>query len=178
MEVDHFNPTLKHTARNAYSNLYPAIRHCNGKKHANWPDAAMKKAGIRFLNPCEEFDYGSKIFEHPITHRLVGTTPAARYHIRVLDLNAPFLTHARKKRADLIRLRDEGCWDYLAESFNSPDALEAAQNFMEYIEEEIPPIPPPPIMYLDRSEDWPIGFFEPESTSVPLQGTSSDIARE
>src|SRR5438552_130453 len=58
IEVDHFNPTLRGPARNEYSNLFPATRHCNGSKRDTWPDARFRKLGARFLNPTEEQDYG------------------------------------------------------------------------------------------------------------------------
>jgi hypothetical protein len=58
---------------------------------------------MRFLNCCDEVDYGHHIFEHPMTRRLVGVSPAGRYHIRMCDLNAPHLVTERKLRAELWR---------------------------------------------------------------------------
>jgi len=107
IEIDHHNPTLKGVSRNRYENLFPATRHCNGSKAYTWPSRAGRQQGIRFLNPCEEQDYGLYIFEDPNTHELVGTTPAAVYHIRVLGLNAPFLVNERRARAALWHLLDE-----------------------------------------------------------------------
>ncbi len=101
MEVDHFNPLLRGASRNKYSNLFPATRHCNGSKGQHWPSTKLRKTGIRFLNPCEEHDYGVHIFENPITHELLGVTPAGIYHIRYCDLNAPHLVLERKERAKL-----------------------------------------------------------------------------
>jgi len=64
------------------------VRHCNGKKSNTWPSKAELAAGCRFLNPCEEMDYGEQIFEDPLTNRLVGITPAAIWHIRICALNS------------------------------------------------------------------------------------------
>ena len=62
MDIDHFNPLLKQPARNQYSNLLLATRHCNGKKGKRWPTEEQQKLGLRFLNPCEEIDYGVHLF--------------------------------------------------------------------------------------------------------------------
>ncbi len=104
MEVDHFNPTLPSRLRNKYSNLFLSTRHCNLKKHAYWPTPADQKKGIRFLNCCEEMDYGVHIFENPETHELVGVTPAGRYHIIACDLNADHLVTERRERSLLRAL--------------------------------------------------------------------------
>jgi hypothetical protein len=90
--------------RNKYSNLFLSTRHCNLKKHAYWPTAADQKKGIRFLNCCEEMDYGVHIFENPETHELVGVTPAGRYHIIACDLNADHLVTERRERSLLRAL--------------------------------------------------------------------------
>src|SRR5947209_19033924 len=44
MEVDHFRPKGKH--RNAYTNLFPASRHCNGAKAQTWPTKSERRSGI------------------------------------------------------------------------------------------------------------------------------------
>ena len=77
LEVDHFDPRRKKDLIQSYANLFPASRHCNGKKSDTWPNKAERAAGCRFLNPCEEMDYDEQIFEDPTTHELVGVTPAA-----------------------------------------------------------------------------------------------------
>ncbi len=105
MEVDHFNPRLKKKLIQDYQNLFPASRHCNGKKGDTWPNKEELAAGCRFLNPCKEIDYGEQIFEDPKTHRLVGKTSAAVWHIRVCGLNANHLVHERMRRA--------GYWEQL-----------------------------------------------------------------
>ena len=99
MEVDHFNPTLPNRLRNRYSNLFLSTRHCNLKKRAYWPSPADQKRGIRFLNCCEELDYGVHIFENSETHELVGVTAAGRYHIIACDLNADHLVTERRERS-------------------------------------------------------------------------------
>lgn len=104
MEVDHFNPTLPFRTRNHYANLFLSTRHCNNAKRKYWPSASQIGRGIRFLNCCEEWDYGVHIFEHPTTHRLFGVTPAGRYHIRMCDLNAPHFVRERRDRATLNQL--------------------------------------------------------------------------
>jgi hypothetical protein len=104
MEVDHFNPTLPNRLRNKYSNLFLSTRHCNLKKRAYWPLAVDQKKGIRFLNCCEEMDYGVHIFENPETHELVGVTPAGRYHILACNLNADHLITERMERSLLLNL--------------------------------------------------------------------------
>lgn len=141
MEVDHFDPTLKGHQRNAYENLFPSTRHCNGSKSDIWPSREAREQGVRFLNPCEEEDYGSQIFEDSRTHLLVGTTPAASYHIRVLGLNAPFLVNERAERAALIQLLNET----IVTVSNSDQALRKVEEVREIVARMIPEIPPPPI---------------------------------
>jgi hypothetical protein len=98
MEIDHFNPTRRYDRVQSYHNLFLSTRHCNGAKRDRWPSAKMRKLGIRFLNCCQETDYGVHIFEDPDTHELVGVTPEGRYHIRNCDLNAPHLLEERTER--------------------------------------------------------------------------------
>lgn len=99
MEVDHFNPTLVGAARNRYPNLFLGTRHCNASKSNIWPTKKDRKLGIRLLNPCKEMDYGVHVFEHPITHRLIGVTPSGDFHITACDLNATHLVSERTQRA-------------------------------------------------------------------------------
>ena len=102
LEVDHFDPRKKKDLIQRYDNLFPASRHCNGKKSDQWPKKAEAAVGCRFLNPCEEMDYGEQIFEDTDSHRLVGTTPAAVWHIRICALNSDHLVNERAKRAKYI----------------------------------------------------------------------------
>jgi hypothetical protein len=99
MEVDHFDPTIPGRARHRYKNLFLSSRFCNGRKQGNWPELAQWAKEVRFLNCCEELDYGKHIFEDLKTHCVFGITPAGRYHIRILDLNAPHLVEERAERA-------------------------------------------------------------------------------
>jgi len=78
LEVDHFDPRRKNDLTQDYENLFPASRHCNGKKADTWPTRSELAVGCRFLNPCQEMDYGEQIFEAPESHELVGVTPAAK----------------------------------------------------------------------------------------------------
>jgi len=99
LEVDHFDPRKKKLVNQEYENLFPASRQCNGKKRDRWPTEEELRSGCRFLNPCEEMDYGEQIVEDARTHELIGLTIAARWHIRVCGLNAPLLVQERRKRA-------------------------------------------------------------------------------
>lgn len=101
LDVDHFDPRRKSDYLQRYSNLFPASRHCNGKKQNAWPNKEMQAAGIRFLDCTNEHDYDVQILEDPATHRVFGITPAGRYHVRVLDLNAEVFIKHRKMRTDL-----------------------------------------------------------------------------
>ncbi len=141
MEIDHHDPQLKGAERNNYDNLFPASRHCNGSKSDHWPTKAMKKAGVRFLNPCKESDYGEQIFEDPATHHLVGTTKAAIFHIRMLQLNAQHLVDERKDRALLEDVLDKTP----ALVKNKDLAIETVNALRESKDLMIPPIPAPPI---------------------------------
>jgi hypothetical protein len=126
LEVDHFNPNHKNDLIQNYDNLFPASRYCNGKKSDIWPSNAERKAGCRFLNPCEEVDYGEQVFEDPITHRLMGTTTAAKWHIRVCGLNADHLVYERARRSEcLVKIRQAsvhmktGTWKEVADLVES-----------------------------------------------------------
>lgn len=141
MEVDHFNPTLKASLRNSYTNLMLASRLCNNFKQHSWPGEALLKKGVRFINPTVEQDYGVQIFEHPKTHELMGTTPAARYHIDVLGLNDPSFVEERKDRSILAAQLD-GRKAHLTGKFE--DIELGLQRFRDILSKMIPPIPPPP----------------------------------
>lgn len=102
MQVDHFDPTQKSARLQVYSNLFLADAHCNGAKSDTWPTDEERRMGIRFLDCCNEQDYGASIFEDPKTHELIGTTPAAIYHIETIDLNDPGLIEERRVRYELF----------------------------------------------------------------------------
>lgn len=143
LEVDHFDPRRKKDKYQHYENLLPASRHCNSVKSDNWPSISETKRGIRFLNPCEEMDYGEQIFENPDTHELYGITPAARYHIIMCGLNAPFLVNEREQRCkyrrDLYELPVQVDPAHI-------DKLHAIlENYKEMVDKMIPPIPAGPL---------------------------------
>jgi hypothetical protein len=144
MEVDHFNPTLRGPARNDYSNLFLATRHCNGSKHDTWPDDHFRKLGARFLNPTKEQDYGFHIFEDPTTHYLIGTTPAGKYQIRCCDLNAPHLVLERAERAHLRRLLNDYPITSKIQIPTQGQLLDASSLLRVILSNMIPQIPPPP----------------------------------
>ena len=104
MHVDHFDPRPAVTRkRNAYRNLFPATGPCNNKKTDSWPSRAEQADGVRFIDPSNEHDYGSQIFEDPNTHLLIGTTPAAIFQIEMIGLNSRELVNKRRERSELIR---------------------------------------------------------------------------
>ena len=140
LEVDHFNPNLTPRWRNKYENLFPATRHSNGAKSNNWPTPGERRKGLRFLNCCEEQDYGKHIFEDPKTHQLIGVTPAGRYHIKMCDLNAPHYTRERADR-DALRKFIEG--SPIKIRGNLAEFSEAMQRVREHLDLLIPPIPAP-----------------------------------
>jgi hypothetical protein len=141
MEVDHFDPRRKKELIQDYSNLFLASRHCNNKKGEHWPTTAERAAGCRFLNPCEEVDYGEQIYEDPQTHRLIGVTPAARWHIRICGLNADHLVHERAKRAEYWHLlKNKG----VLVRGSLADVAELIHKFKTEVELMIPEIPPIP----------------------------------
>ena len=150
MEVDHFKPKGKN--RHRYSNFLPATRHCNGAKSQTWPTSAEQRAGLRFLDPAVEQDYGLHIFEDPRTHELVGATREGRFQIEMCDLNAPHLVRERKDRSDIMRVlentpvtvKSEGTPS--AKSFTSTlDAFSASFRALQReLALKIPSIPPPP----------------------------------
>lgn len=142
-EIDHFDPNKKKDRVQDYSNLFPASRHCNGKKGSTWPTAEMQSMGIRFLDCTKEHDYGECLFEDPETHELVGITPAAKWHILRLDLNAPFLVRKRRQRS---HLRDSlsRCPVKMRGQFKASAFLKQMKICHELLDEMIPEIPPPP----------------------------------
>ena len=101
MDIDHFDPRGKRKYLQPYENLFLACRHCNGKKSSQWPSPELKALGIRFLDCTVESDYGEHIFEDPDSHEVFGVTPAGKYHVRVLDLNADIFIKHRTLRAQL-----------------------------------------------------------------------------
>lgn len=99
MEVDHVNPATKQRSKVAYTDLVIAYRPCNNSKRAHWPTKAQQRDGVRYLLPRTDVDYGTHIFEDPVTHKVWGATPAGIWHIEKLNLNDEFLVKRRAKRA-------------------------------------------------------------------------------
>ncbi|HRT10330.1 MAG TPA: HNH endonuclease domain-containing protein [Candidatus Paceibacterota bacterium] len=140
MEIDHFDPRLKNKFIQSYHNLFLATRHCNGAKGDTWPTPAEQALGLRFLNPCAEQDYGEHIVEDEATHRLVGVTPAGRFHIRMLDLNAEHLVAERWERAQILELLTRAAFT-LKPSRSGADVVELAAALRREVEEMIPVLP-------------------------------------
>jgi hypothetical protein len=141
MDIDHFDPTLKGSKRNAYSNLMLATHHCNMMKADGWPNASQIAAGQRILNPTKETDYGECLFEDPETHEIIGTTPAGKYHIDVLDLNHETFVFERQKRAEYSSLVSRS-------PARVSGTFDAVYNLLGFVHKQfdlfIPAIPPPP----------------------------------
>ena len=147
MEIDHFDPRRKADPVQDYVNLYYSSGHCNRSKGPTWPSAAEERLGIRFLDCCREADYGGVLFEDPNTHEIVGTTPAAKFHVVVLDLNAPHLVQRRRERAEIHRRLEEPV--VLRSRYNMPERnqIQRLHDVLnEMLVHAIPPIPPPPIV--------------------------------
>ena len=143
IQVDHFDPTRKNDKYQQYSNLFPADARCNLSKGDQWPTKEERERGIRFLNCCEEIDYGECIFEEPETGMLVGTTVAARYHIEALQLNCPELCKFRRDRTRIVRAIEKA--DLAGVGAESdPHASAAVEELRKELAEKIPRIPPPP----------------------------------
>jgi hypothetical protein len=139
MDVDHFDFRCKKDVNQDYNNLFLATRHCNGAKWAR-PTAKERAAGLRFLNPCKEMDYGVHIFEDPVTHQLVGTTAVGKYHIRCCDLNAEHLVRERSDRAEIHALLETK-----RVTFQHPGSFDRASEeirlLMQQVEKMIPEFP-------------------------------------
>jgi hypothetical protein len=141
LEVDHFDPRQKNDLIQNYHNLFPASRHCNGKKSDTWPTRTELAIGCRFLNPCEEMDYGEQIFERPDTHELVGVTRAARWHIRMCGLNADHLILERRRRAKHWHtIKNVG----IKIKGDHVQAADMIKNYRDQVELMIPEIPSVP----------------------------------
>ena len=140
MEIDHFNPHLKGKLIQQYANLFLATRHCNAAKGDAWPTRAEQRLGLRFLNPCVELDYGEHIFEDPVTHLLVGVTPAGRFHIRMLDLNADHFVAERRERTEIRQLLANA--PFTLRTGRSPGSLaDMVSALRKQVQEMIPELP-------------------------------------
>ena len=142
LEVDHFDPHLKQALYQSFDNLLPASRHCNGIKSNHWPSREEQAAGCRFLHPGKEMDYGEHIFEDPATHRLVGVTPAGRWHISMCGLNAPQLIKERAKRTNYRKQLEQKPIQAKSKAEAEPEALvKVAESLRAEVNLMIPPIP-------------------------------------
>lgn len=140
MHIDHFDPREKSRYEQRYRNLKLATDGCNIAKGANWPNRAEQRTGARFIDPAKERDYGVHIFEDPVTHELIGVTPAGIYQILICNLNAPHLVIERRERTHLRKLlKGPG---RLRSDFDK--AKESIAALRRQCERMIPPIPPPP----------------------------------
>ena len=108
------------------------------------------RLGMRLLNPCKEMDYGAIIFEDPDTHELVGSTPIARYHIDILDLNNPSLVLARKERSELRALLDVPVLLKNETALTDPGLQTVMKALQQILGYKIPNIPAPPTARIDH----------------------------
>lgn len=117
----------------------PAWGPCNRSKGNKWPTVEEEALGFRFLNPTVERDYGIHLFEDPESHKIVGLTPAGRYHLRRLALNTEHLVLKRKNRSIAKGLRAQV---ELLQAF-SPYTAAQLDDFLGNAESAIPEIDPP-----------------------------------
>ncbi|MDH7502017.1 MAG: hypothetical protein QHJ82_04785 [Verrucomicrobiota bacterium] len=90
-----------------------------------------------------ELDYGEHIFEDSHTHWLVGVTPAGRFHIRMLDLNADHLVAERRERAEIRQLLANAPFT-LRPGRSSESLTDLLSVLRKQVEEMIPEFPPLP----------------------------------
>jgi hypothetical protein len=146
LHVEHFNPNLKSAEIQDYFNLFPVSHTCNTVKGKKWPTKEELADGLRFLNCCEEVDYGEQIFEDPISHELVGTTPAAKFHLRHCGLKGgrtgAYFRDQREKRSQLWKtLEGYGVTPTNVETIHVADP--AVQSLIALVKGMIPPIKAP-----------------------------------
>ena len=144
IHIDHHDPRQKKELFQDYDNLFLASAHCNMAKSDTWPTLEERQRGIRFLNCCKERDYGCVIFEDPETHQLVGSTPAARYHIAILDLNADHLVADRSDRSRFRNMLEKEPV-ILKTNCDNERLTQVVEGFRNCVKRLIPPIPPPPL---------------------------------
>ena len=136
-KIDHFFPTAKGGPWTAYTNLFLACDRCNQHKADNWPDVESRKSGVRYLNCCEEWDYGEHIFEREDGIVFSDTVPG-KYHIVMLKLNRPDLVRLRLSRTRVVQELEETvvCYGGTFEDFTAK-----TQILKQMLYELIPPIP-------------------------------------
>jgi hypothetical protein len=137
IEVDHFDPRKENRTKNHdYKNLLPAYGPCNRSKSNKWPSTEEEAAGLRFLNPTVEQDYGVHLFEDPRSHDIIGLTPAGTYHLRHLSLNSEYLV--------LKRVNRSSARDILSMLDLLPGLTREQREWIEDSASAIPDIDPPP----------------------------------
>jgi hypothetical protein len=140
MEVDHFDPRTRDKFRQNFQNLFLASRHCDGAKRDCWPTGKDQALGLRFLNPCQERDYGPHILEDPQPHLLIGTTPPGPCHIRMCDLNADHLIEERREWARIWALLRHSA--FVVRHGHAPEeATRLSPALRELAEKRIPEFP-------------------------------------
>ena len=142
IHVDHFNPKSRSNLHK-YSNLFLADSGCNMHKSDKWPTSSERKKQLRFLNCCKELDYDTQIFEDEHTHELIGITPAAKYHIIKIGLNASHLIRKRKKRAEIHKMFKDSAVE-IKHGVNLETMRLLIEKFRQVLDTCIPPINPPP----------------------------------
>jgi hypothetical protein len=107
-KIDHHFPTSKGGAWTVYDNLFLSCDRCNHHKHDWWPRPEEQKQGVRFLNCCQEIDYGALLFENERGEIVCKDNEAAAiYHRRILKLNRPELVRLRLKRRRILEKIEE-----------------------------------------------------------------------
>ena len=96
-EIDHFRPVSLFPELNCtYENLYWSCRTCNGRKgkSSHWPSDDEMLEGIGFVDLCSD-DWESQ-YKLLLDGSLIGLTKNAKYTIKTIRLNRPFLIRLRK----------------------------------------------------------------------------------
>ena len=89
MSIDHFRPkALFANLSTEYGNLYYCCGPCNDRKSDNWPDAAQRRRGMRFVDVCrDDWDNHLQIVKDAIAAK----TSAGRYTCEKLKFDRPGL---------------------------------------------------------------------------------------
>lgn len=142
LEVEHFDPRRKKDKVQKYVNLLLSSRHCNLKKSAKWPTKEQEAKGIHFIDPTVELDYGKHIYEDPDTHEVFGVTPAGRWQVLQMDLNAGFLIRKRKERAEWNKIRSgKAGVIFECKLGQENEARQSLSQYEEFRKNDIPKIP-------------------------------------
>lgn len=108
-EIDHHQPTSKGGSRTDYLNLYYSCRGCNkrGAKGDQWPSAALRGAGYRFIDSVAENPYVNHL-RVEMSGRVSPMTHVGEYSEKKLRLNRVFLIDLRQaRRRNKLRLNGE-----------------------------------------------------------------------